>query len=397
MTPATGWLAAGLASLALGLAGAAPATAEDPPPTSGTAAVVIDARNGDVMHGRAGRARRPVASATKLMTALLTLERADLDDKMAAVAYDAAPIESKIDLRRGERMTVRDLLTALLLESANDAAATLAARIAGSRAAFVREMNRRAVELGLRDTSFANPIGFDDPHNHSSARDLAALARRLMENEAFAQIVDMPRAVLRSGSRRRTIDNRNRLVVRYPFVTGVKTGHTRGAGYVLVGSAAGNGGHVIAVTLGAPTEAARDTDTLALLQWGVDRFRREQVVGRRQVLARASIRYQDGRARLGAGRRVRLVLREGQRTRTVVDAPDEVEGPLEAGEQVGWAEVRREGQVVRRVPLVTLEAVPAADIRDRLRANAGYLLTGLALLAIVVFGMIAMMRRRAAR
>ena len=269
-----------VAALAAALLVGAPAAAaaEPPPETSGAAAIVVDARTGDQLYGKDPREERPIASTTKLMTALLTLERADLDDVFTAAPYSASPVESKIGLMPGERMTVRDLLTALVLESANDAAVTLAKGVAGSQAAFVREMNRRAVALGLRDTSYANAVGFDDPENYSSARDLAQLARRLLTNREFARIADLPMATLNSGDHKRTIDNRNLLVQEYPFVSGVKTGHTIGAGYVLVGSGAAGGARVITATLGAPSEAARDADTLALLRWGLEQFHRVRVL-----------------------------------------------------------------------------------------------------------------------
>jgi D-alanyl-D-alanine carboxypeptidase (penicillin-binding protein 5/6) len=354
----------------------------------------MDARTGTVMHAVHPRRSRPIASATKLMTALLTLERAEMGDVFPAARYSASAVESKINLAPGERMRVRDLLTALLLESANDAAVTLAEGVAGSRAAFVREMNRRAVELGLNDTSYANPIGFDDPENHSSARDLAQLARRLLRNRRFARIVDMPAATLRSGARTRVIDNRNRLVQNYPFVSGVKTGHTLGAGYVLVGSGAAGGGRVISVTLGAPSEAARDADTLALLRWGLEQFRRVQVVKPGRELARADVKWRAETVALGAARGSTLVVREGQRIGRVVDAPDEVEGPLDAGERVGWIEVRRAGRTVRRVPLVTLDAVEGASFVRKLTAGAGGLLTAAVVLGIVSVAMLAIRRRR---
>jgi D-alanyl-D-alanine carboxypeptidase (penicillin-binding protein 5/6) len=379
------------------LAATATAAAEPAPSTSGAAALVMDARSGAVMHAVAPARPRPVASATKLMTALLTLERTKLDDVLPAAPYAASSVESKIDLAAGERMTVRDLLTALLLESANDAAVTLAVGVAGSREAFVREMNRRAVELGLRDTSYANPIGFDDPDNHSSARDLARLSRRLLGDRRFARIVDMPSATLTSGARQRVIDNRNRLVQRYPFVTGVKTGHTLGAGYVLVGSGTARGARVITVTLGAPSEAARDADTLALLRWGLEQFRRVQVVRPQRALARIDVEHRDEKAAVGAARGVTLLLRRGQRTSTVLDAPDEVEGPLPAGRRVGWVEVRRGARVVRRVPLVTLEEVEGAGFVRKLTGGVGGFLTAVALLGIVLAAMLALRRRRRSR
>ena len=144
------------------------------------AAIVIDGRDGDVMFAKNAGERQSIASTTKLMTALLTLERARPREVFTAADYDAAPVESQIGLRPGERMTVSDLFEALLLESANDAAETLAEGISGSRDAFVADMNERAAELGLEDTSYANPIGLDDPPNYSTASDLAALTRELL-------------------------------------------------------------------------------------------------------------------------------------------------------------------------------------------------------------------------
>ena len=386
-------LAAALAAVLL--VGAPGASAAEPPPeTSGAAALVVDARTGDEMYAKNAGRPRPIASATKLMTALLTLERADLDDVFTAAPYSASAVESKINLMPGERMKVRDLLTALLLESANDAAATLAEGVAGSREAFVREMNRRAVELGLTDTSYANPIGFDDPDNHSSARDLAALARRLLRNREFARIVNLPMATLQSGARTRTIDTRNLLVQRYPFVSGVKTGHTIGAGYVLVGAGAAGGGRVITVTLGAPSEAARDTDTLAMLRWGLEQFHRQRVLRRGKPLATVDVNYRDDDAELGAGRPVTLVVRNGERVSTVLDAPDELDGPLAKGERVGWVEVQREGETVRRVPLVTLEKVEGASFLRKVVRTLGTLLIVAIVLGIFLLLIVAIRRRR---
>jgi D-alanyl-D-alanine carboxypeptidase (penicillin-binding protein 5/6) len=377
------------------VAGGPTAVAAEPPPdTSGAAVLVVDARTGETMHAEDAGESRPIASATKLMTALLTLERAKLDDVFPAAPYSASPVESKINLMPGERMTVRDLLTALLLESANDAAVTLAEGVAGSRDAFVREMNRRAVELGLNDTSYANPIGFDDPDNHSSARDLVRLTRRLLQNREFARIVNLPMATLESGARPRTIDNRNVLVQQYPFVSGVKTGHTLGAGYVLVGAGAAGGGRVITVTLGAPSEAARDADTLALLRWGLEQFHRERVLRPGRPLAQVDVKYRDGDAELGAARAVTIVVREGQRVTTELDAPDELEGPLPKGERVGWVEVKRGGETVRRVGLVTLAEVEGASFLRKVMRTLGTLLIVGILVGIVLLVVVAVRRRR---
>ncbi len=333
---------------------------------------MVDAESGEVLLADDADERRPIASATKLMTALLTLERAQPNAVLPAADYAAAPVESQIGLRAGERLSVADLLVALLLESANDAAVTLAEGVSGSSEAFVEDMNARARELGLRNTSFANPIGLDDPDNYSSARDLATLARELLRNARFSGIVDRPRASLATGSRRRVLENRNGLVRRYPFVDGVKTGHTSSAGYVLVGSATGRSKRIVSVVLGEPSEAARETDTLALLRYGIAQYRRVRVLRRRAAAGRVDVKYREGEeAMLVAGAPATVTVRRGERVSTRVEAPTEVEGPLPAGARVGSITVVYRGRPLETVPLVTARAVPGAGLPRKILSSFG--------------------------
>jgi serine-type D-Ala-D-Ala carboxypeptidase (penicillin-binding protein 5/6) len=391
-----------LAALVLALPAAA--AAQRAPEVSGAAAaIVIDGRNGEVMYAKRPDERRSIASTTKLMTALLALEQARPRQVFTAPEYNALPAESRINLRRGERMTVQDLLEALLLESANDAAAAIAENLSGSREAFVAEMNVRAEELGLENTSYANPIGLDDAANYSTARDLAMLTRLLLERPRFARIVDMPVAELESGATPRVIDNRNTLVASTPWVTGVKTGHTTNAGYVLVGSAKGRGdAEVISVVLGEPSEPARDADTLELLSWGLRQFRRVRVLDPDQALARAKIRYyEDDEARLVPRRGAVVTIRRGERVRRRVRAREELEGPLPAGSRAGVVTVRVDGERVRRVALVTAAEVPEAGTLRVLTSVLGVPLTLLLGLAILLAAPIAVLlvrgRRRSVR
>jgi D-alanyl-D-alanine carboxypeptidase (penicillin-binding protein 5/6) len=354
---------------------------------------VVDARDGTVMFAKRPDAERSIASTTKLMTALLALERAKPGEVFTAPAYNALPAESRINLRPGEQMTVHDLLEALLLESANDAAVTLAEGVSGSREAFVKDMNARAAELGLDNTSYANPIGLDEAGNHSSARDLASLTRVLLRRPRFARIVDMPEAELESGVRPRVVANRNDLVASHPWVSGVKTGYTLDAGNVLVGAAKGPGGvRVISVVLGEPTEAARDQDTLTLLRWGLGRFHRVRVLDPRRMLAQADIKYRDSTARLVARRGAVLTIRDGEHIRRRVKAPDEVEGPLAAGVRVGTVTVLLDGRSARRVALVTAEEVPGAGPLRVLLSWLGVPLTLILVLAILVAVVLAVFR-----
>lgn len=384
--------------LALGaVAAPAQAQAADRPPAvpGAKAAIVIDGRDGDVMFAKRVGARRQIASTTKLMTALLTLERTRPSQVFRAADYHPAAVESQIGLRPGERMRVRDLFEALMLESANDAAETLAEGIAGSRARFVAEMNKRAAQLGLDDTSYANPIGLDDPSNYSTARDLAALTFDLMQLPRFARVVDTPEAQLESGARPRVVENRNMLIAAYPFVNGVKTGHTSQAGYVLIGSARGrNGGRVISVVMGEPSEAGRDVDTLKLLRWGLSRFHRVRVLDPDRPVARADIEYRDERAALVPQRGGVVTLRDGQRVGRAIQAPDEVSGPLAAGERVGSVTVSVDGERVRRVALVTATEVPKAGTLRVLVSVLGVPLTVLAVLAILIGVLLLTLRLR---
>jgi serine-type D-Ala-D-Ala carboxypeptidase (penicillin-binding protein 5/6) len=367
------------------------------PQLHGKAAIVVDAPSGEVLLEQNADRRRAIASTTKLMTALLALERANLNDVFTAPEYDALPVESKINLRKGERMTVHDLLKALLLESANDAAQTIAVNLSGSRRAFVREMNARARELGLSETRYSNPVGLDDPGNYSSARDLAALARRLLRNRTFARIVNMPSATLTSGSHRRTVNNRNLLVRRFPFVDGVKTGHTRTAGYVLIGSATGRNRQAITVVLGEPSEAARDNDSVALLRWGIDQYVRRPIVREGRTLAEADVKWRDEKVKLAAAGAVTLTVRRGEKVARRISAPDELEGPLDAGERVGTVSVVHDGDVVRSVPLVTAEEVPGAGPLRRLSSALGVVLSLLLLLTILFGVALVGLRVRAVR
>jgi serine-type D-Ala-D-Ala carboxypeptidase (penicillin-binding protein 5/6) len=387
----------GIVAVALALAVPGSAAAAEPPPRvpSAQAAIVVDAVDGTVMFAKHPDQERSIASTTKLMTALLTLEQAEPREVFTAPAYHPQAAESRINLREGERMSVQDLLEGLLLESANDAAVALAENISGSREAFVEEMNERAAELGLDHTSYANPIGLDEFGNYSSARDLARLATILLRNPRFARIVDMPEATLETGIRPRVVANRNDLVGTYPWVDGVKTGYTLNAGNVLVGAAArGRRARVVSVVLGEPTESARDADTLTLLRFGLDSFSRVRALRRGPVLARADIEHRDEKARLAARKGVSLTLRDGQRVRRRVSAPDELEGPLPAGRRVGSVTVLVDGKPVKRVALVTAERVPGAGTLRVLLSEVGVPLTLIIALAILLAALLAMLRYR---
>jgi D-alanyl-D-alanine carboxypeptidase (penicillin-binding protein 5/6) len=393
--------AAVLAVLAVLGAGAAPAQAQRGcPRIAAPAYILVEPATGDIVCQRARTQRRQIASTTKLMTALVTLERASLDDVMTTVGYGGLSVESLAGFGAGEKVTVRDLLRALLVTSANDAAATLAVRVAGSQPAFVRLMNRRARQLGLRNTRFANPIGLDDRDNFSSAEDLAKLALILRRNAFFRETVDQPSVTLRSGARPRTFPNRNALVRSTPFVNGVKTGHTSSAGFLLVGSGTRDGVTVVSVVMGDASESARDRDTLELLRHGIEGYRVRTVLREGQVLARARLEHRDETVELVAARTLRRTTRRDERvTVRVVEAPDQLDGPLAQGARVGTISVRMRGREIDRVALVTREAVDAATTMQKLATflSRGSTLALLAAFALCSLYLVALRRRAVQR
>lgn len=206
----------------------------------------------------------PPASLTKLMTALLVHERGGLDE--VATVSDAAAAEtgSRLGLKAGDKLRVRDLLAAALIHSANDACHALADWLAGDQARFVKLMNRRAAELGLKHTRYANACGHDQPGHRASARDLARLAANAMQVPAIAQLVALPNheVATTDGRRHFQLTNKNALIGRYEGVIGIKSGFTARAGKCLIAAAQRDGRHVLLVMLNAGNRWWDASDTL---------------------------------------------------------------------------------------------------------------------------------------
>jgi D-alanyl-D-alanine carboxypeptidase (penicillin-binding protein 5/6) len=359
-----------LAALLAALGAQATTARAAAPEISAPSAIVIEASTGQVVYQRAAEKRRAIASTTKLMTALLTMEKAKLADRVPAANYVAAPIESKLSLRPGERLTVADLMRGVMLESANDAAVTLAEHVAGSRMAFVRQMNKRARELKLENTHFSNPIGLDAPANYSSAHDLARLAVELRRYRFIRKVADRASATLETGYRVRTIRNRNTLLVKDRYVNGLKTGHTLAAGYVLVGTRTRRGVTLVSVVLGTPSMAARDHDALALLQWGAGRYERIRPVTQGTIVGTPEIEYRRGAtlSLVTQGSVKRTVRKGAEITINDVGVPKTVAGPIRRGQRFGYREVLADGKRIAAVPIVSSASVPAADLPQRTKA-----------------------------
>jgi D-alanyl-D-alanine carboxypeptidase (penicillin-binding protein 5/6) len=342
-----------------------------PPVISASAAVLMDAATGTVLFDQAMQARRPMASTTKIMTALVALESADLRDPVV-IGADALRVESPgLDLEVGETIALADLLTALMLKSSNAAAIAIADHIAGSVPAFAQRMNDRARALGARDTHFVNPHGLAEPDHYSSAYDLALIAREALRNPWFGKLVAQRTGTIARPSLGITesFDNHNRLLWQADYVDGVKTGYVRESGQCLVASGTRDGWRLIAVVLDSPDHYR---EALRLLDYGFAAFRR-------QVHARPGDAV--GRARVSCGR-LPFVPAVCQRELSQVVGPGlpgparlgvslkQVKAPVRQGEVVGQASLLVGDRAIATSPLVASRSVP----RSRLVAAVGWTL-----------------------
>lgn len=337
--------------------------APSPPPLGALSAALLDARTGRLMYALAAHVRRPPASTTKMMTALLVAE--SLTPGTLVVIGPRASVErsgSAIGLEVAERWPVGDLMRALLMHSANDAAIALAEGVAGSIEAFAAQMNARALALGARNTHFVTPHGRYDPRHYSSAYDLALIARAALANPWIAEVVRSQTWPLRRGKGRLLI-NTNKLLWRYPGADGVKTGWIAESGPTLVASASRGGWQLIAVVLNS---AQVFTDAEALLNYGFSAFERIRAGAAGEAVRTAPVQ--------GGLRPLRAVLAEDavvvvRRGAPVVPRVEisRTTAPIEAGEVVGAVVYVSEGIEVARVPLVAAEAVPVPSRFGRLR------------------------------
>ena len=394
----TGALRAGALLALLALLLPAVASAQARPSLSASSAILIEPSSGEVIYARNAYTRHQIASTTKMMTALLLLENRSLTHQVRVANYAPGAAESTAGLIPGERLTSADMLRALLLASANEAAISIAVDVGGSQKNFVRMMNARAKLAGLKRTHFANADGLRGANNYSTARDLAALGVLLRENRFARDLVNRAKATLTSGKRRRVVENRNTLVGSVPWMNGIKTGHTSAAGYLLVGGAIRDGAELISVVMGEPSEAARNADTLKLMRYGLGRYHSVRVVSKGQRLASISVRGRAEDVQLIAGRSSEVIVRKSQPPTTVTAGlPSELVGPLAKGTRVGYLIVQRRGKNVDRVPLVTASAVAEPSLLFVIGGWLGPLAGGLVAFTLILFSARLIRKRRRQR
>jgi len=354
-----------LAAVAAALAVALTAAASTPPPVDARAVIVADGRTGDVLYEENADRRMAMASITKLMTAIVTLEHARPQETVTVSPRAIGKGGSSIFLTAGEQLTVRDLLAAALIQSANDAAFALAAHIGdGSVQRFVKLMNDRAAELGLEDTHYVRPDGLDTPGHYSSAEDVVALARLAMQRPLIRRLV---RTKTMEIAGPRTLKSWNDLLWRVPGLVGVKTGHTDNAGWAQVAAAKRGPTSVYAVILGSPGRERRNVDLAELVEWGFDQYATFTLVRAGERYASAAIPFEDERVGLVAAGGAARVVRLGDGTQFVerVIAPSMVDLPIRKGQKLGEVVVTLDDREVARVDLVAARDVPAPSFGER--------------------------------
>lgn len=350
------------------LAAAAGALAGPPPDVEARSVLVGNGATGLVLHAERQAEQTAIASITKIMTALVVLERAAPSEVVRVEGPAPTVGESSIGLRAGERLPVRDLLTAMLVYSANDAAYALAYHVGkGSVARFVSLMNAKAEELGLEDTRFSRPDGLDAPGNYSSARDVFRLARVAMRKPLFRELVRIRRTAVAG----RVIQSRNDLLFSYPGTIGVKTGHTSDAGWSEVVAARRDGVTIYAVLLGGPSRAQRNADLARLLDWGFDQYRRVSLVKPGRTYAEALVPFSDRRLALVAQAPVIAVAQLGRPLVERVVATAMVDLPVAKGEELGEIRILDGAKVIATRPLVAAESIGEPSVGQRLRWYAG--------------------------
>jgi D-alanyl-D-alanine carboxypeptidase (penicillin-binding protein 5/6) len=349
-------------AVALACAGAARAAVPSP---DARAFYVVNASTGEVLAAHDGRERLPIASITKLMTALVALQHLQLDQVVTVSARAARVGEERIPLRAGQQITVRDLLKGALIQSANDAADALASAASGGDVQqFVDWMNERARQLGLRDTHFARPDGLDAPGHVSSARDIAVLAQVAMRVPVVREIVRERTDTIEGGAV--ALHTWNDLLGVFPGTIGVKTGHTDAAGWCEVAAARRPGYTIYAVILGSPTRAQRNADLERLLEWGVSQYRTLTLVGR-TAYAHAALGYGLPAVPLVATKPLVRVVHLGRPLAARVVAPSALSLPVRRGERLGRIEVWAGGTLLGARPLVAARSVSRPGIGGRIR------------------------------
>lgn len=329
------------------------------PTVSAQAAVVIHADTGEILYAKSEHERLPMASTTKIMTALLTLEAAEDDNREITITPEMVRVAgSSMGLRAGDRLTLKDLAEGMLLVSGNDAANSAAIAVGGSIDGFAVLMNQKAAQLGLKDTHYVTPSGLDSDEHYSSAYDLAILSAAAMQNEEFAAIAGQKtmRIHFLEPDETRTYSNHNRLLSMYPYCTGVKTGYTMKSGRCLVSSAQKGNARLIAVTLNDPDDW---DDHEALLDYGFSQLSEIPVDDSDCSIFVPVTGGAAGSVTVSgtAGENIVLSTAQAQTMKRTIELPQFVYAPVESGQVLGCVRYTVDGETIETTELTAAHAV----------------------------------------
>lgn len=347
-----------------------------PPAVDAKGWAVADADSGRLLVGKDPDERLPIASTTKIMVVLVALdEGANLDEEVTvspnAASY-AGFTYSNIGLFAGDRVSVRELMLAALVPSATDAVYALAEHLGDGRVKdCVDQMNKKADEMGLKNTHFENPAGLDSPKHYSSARDLIKITDAALKYPVFRKMVATTEATITTQDRKIKFYTTNDLLSTYPPANGVKTGTTPSGGASLVSSAESGGESYIAVVLDATSYEERFVGSRKILEYAFDNYERETLIPKNKVYGTINVPYHRGESiKLASAKDVKALVGKGaqvERRVTKKKAPDSVE----AGQELGEIEVFAGGQRLGSTPLVAEKGYEKASLWTRTRYGAG--------------------------
>ena len=329
---------------------------------SAKSAILIEAETGKILYAENPHEKLPMASTTKIMTALVALEQGNGEDTVTVDASAYGTEGSSIYLHLEEEIALKDLLYGLMLSSGNDAAVAIAVHIGGGTQTFADMMNKKAMELGAYNTNFVTPNGLHDDAHYTTAYDLARIAAEAMKNNEFREIVSTDYYRAETGEIARTFKNKNRILWEYPGGTGVKTGYTKAAGRCLVFSAQQDGMELIGVVLNCPNMFE---DAKAMLDYGFENYETTVMVKSGAAAARVSVRGgEKSLLELTPSRDIIVPVEKGSsasyRTRVVIE--EDVSAPVYKGDALGYVEVLDGDALLLRRELVAAEDVPDAGI-----------------------------------
>lgn len=408
------------------LMNAAPAVSfgETPPPAIlAETAVVIDAKTGQVLYDKNMNEQREPASTTKVITALLALENLDLGKTVTIDAETPFTEGSRVYLLEDENIKVEQLLYALLLESANDAAVALGKEIAGSVPAFADLMNNRAKELGAKNTNFVNPNGLHEEGHLTTAYDLAMIAKAAMKNEEFRKLVTTYRYVIPATNKQDTryLYNTNRLIydektkvlvngvqrpAKYDGATGIKTGYTSHAGGCLIAGAMRGDTELITVVMKS-TDEGRFADSIALMDYAFANYKSVKAMDAGTILGEIPVKH-------GSERKVQVVSKEDayatlpieaslSMVNTKIKLDDRVQAPVAKGQKVGEVEIYEGGQLLGKVDAITAAEIPEGGIlsiigiSDEAAKMIERILASVLILVVLLFAAYVVLKRRQIR